>query len=381
MSMMISRLCTLFVLLMLVGIGHSATLPTPPAPSFDASSYLLIDANSGRVLAQNNADERIEPASITKIMTAYVIYDALRSGAISMDDEVLISEKAWRMYGSRMFVEVGKRVKLSDLLMGLIVQSGNDASVALAEHVAGTEDAFVAMMNAQAQALGMSNTHYMNVTGLPDPQHYTSAQDIATLTRALITTFPERYKLYHVKEFTYNGIVQYNRNKLLWRDPTVDGVKTGHTDSAGYCLVASAKHDEMRLISVVLGTKSDKARAQNSQALLNYGFRFYETHKLYAAGDALTTTRVWKGEAQNIALGLEQDLYVTIPQGSYKNMKANMELSAQVQAPVAKGAALGEVRVQLGDELVREQTLVALQDVDEGGIWRRSLDTVLQWFE
>ncbi len=379
--MMIRHLLLLVCLLIAVpGVG-AAPLVVPAAPNFESKGYLLIDFDSDQVLAQKNADERFEPASITKIMTAYVVYEALRNGAIGEEDEVLVSEKAWRMYGSRMFIEVGKRVKLSDLLLGLIVQSGNDASIALAEHVAGTESAFVSMMNAQAEALGMTNTHYVNATGLPDPEHYTSARDIAKLTRRLISDFPEKYALYSNKQFTYNGIPQYNRNKLLWRDASVDGVKTGHTDSAGYCLVASAQRDDMRLISVVLGTQSENARAQNSQALLNYGFRFYETHKLYAAGESLIEARVWKGEVDNVPLGLAEDLYVTIPKGQYKELKANMELSMDVEAPVNKGAALGDVQVDLNGESVRSQSLVALQSVEKGGLWRRSVDSVLQWFD
>ncbi len=378
----VQRLIPIVLLLFFTAAVQAAPRMMPAAPSFEASSYLLVDHHSGRILAERDADARIEPASITKIMTSYVIYGALKDGTISLDDEVLVSEKAWRMYGSRMFIEVGKKVKLSELLAGLIVQSGNDASIALAEHLAGTEEAFVSLMNAQAQALGLTNTHYVNATGLPHEDHYTTARDIATLSRALIRDYPDYYPEYAEKQFTFNGITQYNRNKLLWRDESVDGIKTGHTESAGYCLVASAvRKDDMRLISVVLGTASENARAQHSQALLNWGFRFFETHKLYVAGESLTEARVWKGELDNVALGLEEDLYVTIPRGQYSSLKATMELSAELEAPVRKGESLGDVNITLGDEMIRRQPLVALGSVDQGGLWRRSVDTVLQWFE
>jgi D-alanyl-D-alanine carboxypeptidase (penicillin-binding protein 5/6) len=374
------RRLTLILLLLLAGASAGAAVPVPAPPSFDATGYLLIDYDSGKVLAERDPDARVEPASITKLMTAYVVYGALEDGTISTEDEVLVSEKAWRTYGSRMFIEVGKRVTVAELLRGMIIQSGNDASVALAEHVAGTEDAFANMMNAQADALGMAATHYMNATGLPDENHHTSARDIATLTRALIREFPEFYKLYAEREYTFNGITQYNRNKLLWRDDSVDGVKTGHTESSGYSLVASAERDGMRLISVVLGTESETARAKHSGALLSYGFRFFETHKLYSARESLTEARVWKGEMETVALGLESDLYVTIPRGRYKSLKASMELTPEVEAPVRAGDALGDVRVTLGEDVVERQPLVALADVGPGGLLRRSIDSVKQWF-
>ena len=369
-------------LFLLVSLSASAAPSiVPAAPTLPATSYLLVDFNSGRVLAEKDPDMRVEPASITKLMSGYVIYQALESGTISKDDEVLVSEKAWRTYGSRMFIEVNHRVRVEDLMRGMIIQSGNDATIALAEHVAGTESAFVAIMNAQAEALGMTGTHFENATGMPGENHYTTARDIATLTRAVITEFPQHYALYSEREFTYNGIKQYNRNKLLWRDPSVDGVKTGHTESAGYCLVASADRDGMRLISVVLGTSSEDARAQHSQALLNYGYRFFETHRLYTAGDALTRARVWKGAQEEVALGISDDLYVTIPRGQYADLDAAMELTPNVEAPVAKGATLGDVNVSLGGEVIQSQPLVALDAVEEGGIFRRATDAVLQWFE
>lgn len=376
-----SRALLLFSLLLAATLVQAAPMPLPAPPSLDAAAYILVDFQSGDVLAEQDADERVEPASITKLMSAYLVYSALHSGAVSMDDEVLVSEKAWRMQGSRMFIEVGTKVRVRDLLKGMIVQSGNDATVALAEHVAGTEEAFVDMMNAQAQALGLTGTHYANATGWPDPDHYTTARDIARLTRALIRRFPEYYPLYSEREYTYNGITQYNRNKLLWRDPSVDGVKTGHTESAGYSLVASAERDGMRLISVVLGTDSEEARAKYSQALLAYGYRFFETHKLFPAGQSLTEARVWKGEAENVAVGLQSDLYVTIPRGRYQALKASMELTPAIEAPVRQGQVMGEVQVRLDGEPLKSQPLVALGDVARGGVFRRAVDTLLQWFE
>jgi D-alanyl-D-alanine carboxypeptidase (penicillin-binding protein 5/6) len=362
---------------------HAATVPAPaPAPpSFDAKSYILLDYQSGEALAERNPDERLAPASITKLMTAYVVFKALAEGQASMDDEVYVSEKAWRMEGSRMFIEVGKRVRLADLLKGMIIQSGNDACVALAEHLAGSEAVFATMMNAEAEALGMHNSHFVNVTGLPDPEHYMSARDIALLARALIRDFPDQYWHYSQKKFTYNNITQYNRNKLLWRDDSVDGLKTGYTESAGYCLVSSAKRDDMRLISAVMGTKGPKARASHSEALLNYGFRFFETHRLYAAGEALIHPRVWMGEPERVPLGIKTDLYVTIPRGQYDNLDARMELDSQITAPVHDGQTLGKVVVAFNGEDLTQIPLVALQEVPEGGLWRQAVDLVLQWWD
>lgn len=368
-------------MLSLAVMAQSATVPVPAPPTLDVKSHLLMDFNSAVVLAQNNIDERIEPASITKIMTAYVIYLLLQEGRITLEENATISEKAWRMEGSRMFVEVNTQVSIDNLLWGLIVQSGNDASVALAEHVAGTEEGFVSLMNDQARRLGMAGTSYRNTTGLPDPDHYTTARDIATLVRALIRDFPKHYKRYSRKEFVYNDIPQYNRNKLLWQDESVDGVKTGHTKSAGYCLAASAERNGMRLISVILGAGSEKSRAQHSKSLLNYGYQFYETHKLYEAGKPLSSQRVWKGETDTLPLGLARDLYVTIPRGRYKSLKASLALETMIEAPVAKGADFGQVNVSLDDKAVTQARLVALQEVDEGGLFTRLIDSVLQYFE
>ena len=379
-----SRSASLFVsltLFLLATALQAAPAVVPPPPKLDARSYILIDYDSGEVLAEKNADERIEPASITKMMTAYLVDQELRRGNIGLDDEVPISEKAWRMKGSRMFVEVGKKVPLRELLKGMIIQSGNDATVALAEYIAGTEEAFVDMMNAQAQALGMTGTHFTNSTGWPDPEHYSTARDLAILARALIRDFPERYALYKEKKYTWNGITQYNRNRLLWRDKSVDGVKTGHTESAGYCLVSSAQRDGMRLIAVVLGTKSDKARTQQSQALLNYGFRFFETHKLYGAGQKLAEVRVWFGARDKVGVGPAEDIFVTVPRGRYGDLKAGMDLQPSVEAPVEKGRELGRLRVTLDGKPKREAALHALAAVPEGGLWEKVRDTVLRWFE
>ncbi len=356
-------------------------LPVPAPPALKASSYILLDYDSNKILVENNADERIAPASITKLMTAYLVYKSLAQGQIHLDDEVPISEKAWRMEGSRMFVEVGKRVKVDDLLMGMIVQSGNDASVSLAEHVAGSEEAFAQMMNAQAEAMGLTNTHYVNATGLADPEHYSTAHDIALLAQRLIRDFPDQYYRDSEHSFTYNGITQNNRNKLLWRDPSVDGLKTGYTEEAGYCLVSSAKRDGMRLISVVMGTPSPNARVTQSQSLLNYGFRFFETRKLYAAGEPLATPRIWKGQSEQLPLGLTDDFYITIPRGQYSNLDAVMEVNPKIDAPAPKGDTYGDIIVSLNDREVGKEPLIALQSVAEGGMWRQTVDTVLLWFE
>ena len=351
-------------------------LATPPPPQIEARSHVLIDYNSGKVLAGEKANERMEPASLTKVMTTYIVLHELKAGKIHLTDEVRISEKAWRMEGSRTFIEVGKTVPLEVLLKGLIVQSGNDATVALAEHSAGSEEVFVTMMNQTAAALGMKSTHFVNSTGLPDPNHYTTAYDLALLTQALIRDYPEHYSWYSLKEFTYNNITQHNRNKLLWMDPTVDGVKTGHTESAGFCLVSSAKQDGMRLISVVMGTQSDNARAVESQKLLSYGFRFFETHRLYAPDKALTSVRVWKGAQEQLPLGLAKEIYITIPRGQYGNLKASMKITPKIMAPVNKGARYGTVEVSVAGEKMIEQPLVALQAVPEGGIFTRLIDSV-----
>ncbi|HIO93430.1 MAG TPA: D-alanyl-D-alanine carboxypeptidase [Leucothrix mucor] len=350
------------------------------APVLDAQSYLLVDYMSGVELASKNPSKRIEPASITKLMTAYVLYEELEKGNITLEDRVLVSEKAWKMEGSRMFVEGGKKVPLERMLHGLIIQSGNDAAVALAEHIAGSESAFADKMNAIAAKLGMDNTHYVNSSGMPDKMHYTTARDIVKLSRALIKNHPKFYKLYKIKEYTYNGIKQYNRNKLLWRDKTVDGMKTGHTESAGFCLVASAERNKMRLISVMLGAQDAKSRADYSQQLLEFGFRFYETHKLYESNSVLAEARIWKGVTDKVPTGTIDGLYVTIQKGHYDKLKGMMELFKDIDAPIQRGDLLGKAIIKDGDVVVAELPLVALKPVDAGGMWTSVTDSIKKLF-
>ena len=371
------------VLFVLITIGLCLSTPIlaaksiiPRVPDIKATGHILMDFDSGYVITSNKADERMEPASLTKMMSSYVIATEISKGTVTLEDKVKISEEAWRMPGSRMFVDVNSWVSVQDLLMGVIVQSGNDATLALAQHVAGSEDAFASMMNQHAERLGLENTHFVNSTGLPHTEHYSSARDLAMLGHALIRDFPDHYEWYAVREYKYNKISQKNRNTLLWRDQSVDGIKTGHTESAGYCLVASAKRGEMRLISVVLGTSSKKARADESQKLLTYGFRFFETHKLYSADEALTNVRIWKGDSETVGLGLNQDLYITIPRGQYKNLDAQMSLNTGIIAPVTRGQTLGSVNVKLGDESFAVRDLVAMKDVAEGGFFSSLLDTI-----
>ncbi len=378
-----SSLLCLFLVILALSRPALAVDPAliPAAPELGAKAYILADFNSGRVLAESNADQRLEPASLTKIMTAYVVFRELAKGNLKLDDMVTVSEKAWRTEGSRMFAQVGAQISVENLLKGMIVQSGNDASVALAEHVAGDEGVFVQMMNQNAERLGMKNTHFKNSMGLPDPEHYTTARDLYILTRALIEEFPQYYKWHSMKEFLFNNIKQSNRNRLLWRDSSVDGVKTGHTQGAGYCLVTSALRDGMRLIAVVLGAKSDRERANANEALLNYGFRFYETRPLYKANEKLTEARVWKGETPMAELGLSSDFYVTFPRGQYQNLKATMEVNNSTVAPVQQNDKLGAIKVMLNEQLVGQADLVALKAVPEGGLFRRALDSLQLMFK
>ena len=355
--------------------------PIPPPPTIDANAYVLLDYASGTVLAEKNVNERVEPASITKIMTIYTVATEIRDGRISLDDEVPISEKAWRTSGSRMFVEVGKRVRVQDLMKGDIIQSGNDASVALAEYVSRTEDVFAAVMNQHANRLGMTGTHFLNSTGLPNPEHYTTARDVGVLAAALIREFPHVYAWFSEKEFTWNGIRQPNRNKLLYRDDTVDGIKTGFTESAGYCLAASAVRDGRRLIAVVLGTASDKARTAAASALLNYGFRFTESHRVYGAREPVTEVRVWKGEGEIARLGLGDELHVSVPSGRYESVEATVNVDPRVVAPVSAGQTLGHLTLALDGEEIAARDLVSLDDIAEAGIFTRMLDEVRLWFE
>ncbi len=362
-------------------LGAVEMRPVPAPPIIGAKSYLVVDGNTGLELASLEPDKALAPASLTKLMSAYAIFRALRENQIALDDQVTVSEKAWRTPGSRMFIEVGTRVTVQDLLLGMIVQSGNDASVALAEHVAGTESVFAEVMNQYATALGMHSSHFENATGLPGEQHYSTARDLATLARAIISEFPVYYQWYSVKEFEYNNINQNNRNALLWRDSTVDGMKTGHTDDAGYCLVSSAKRDGMRIVSVVLGTASTKSRVDGSQALINYGFRFFETKLLYKAGEPVTKARIWKAQNEYTSLGLPDDLYITVPRGSYNDVESVLNIPAVLVGPVAQGQPLAELKVSLnGDDLVSEP-LRALDDNPSGSLWQRTRDGVILWFE
>lgn len=375
------RLLPILLLLVTTLSNAQQPRPVPAPPIIGATSYLVIDSRTGHELAALEPDTAVPPASLTKLMTAYVVFNALQSEQISLQDEVTVSEKAWRTQGSRMFIEVGKRVTVEDLMLGMIVQSGNDASVALAEFVAGSEAVFAEMMNQQATALGMHSSHFMNSTGLPDDEHYSTARDLATLARGIIEQFPEYYRWYSVKEFTFNEITQPNRNNLLWRDDSVDGMKTGFTDAAGYCLVASAKRDDMRVISVVLGTSSAKARVDGSQALINYGFRFFETRLLYQAGAEITNTRVWKSANEYSSLGVLDDLYITVPRGSYDSLVSTMNIPAIIEAPVAQSQPLAEIIISLGEEELMKTPLRALSDNPSGSFWQRTADGVSLWFE
>jgi serine-type D-Ala-D-Ala carboxypeptidase (penicillin-binding protein 5/6) len=366
--------------LTLASAAQLLNVPVPPPPKIDARGYLLVDHQSGRVLAEHNADERLDPASITKLMTAYAVFHALKAGKLKLSDPVTISERAWKAEGSRTFVAVGTQVPVEVLIQGMIVQSGNDATIALAERVGGTEETFAALMNGYAEQLGMKNSHFENSSGLSSPTHFMTARDIATLSSAIVREFPEYYRWYSQREFTWNKIRQENRNGLLGRDG-VDGIKTGHTETAGYCLVSSAERDGMRLISVVMGTPSIKVREQASAALLNYGYSFFETRKLHGAGEKLTTVEVWKAQESPAAVGLRRDLIVTVPRGRSGELKETTTLKPQLIAPVAANSAIGELKVTLGDEIVATRPLYPLKDVKEGGLWTRMVDSVLLWFE
>jgi D-alanyl-D-alanine carboxypeptidase (penicillin-binding protein 5/6) len=353
----------------------------PRPPQVEARSYLLMDANSGQVLVEHDADKPMPPASLTKMMTAYIAEKEIQSGNVTGQDMVPISVRAWKMGGSRMFIKEGTKVPLAQLLKGIIIQSGNDASVAVAEYLAGSEGAFADLMNRQAALLGMSNTHFVNATGWPAENHYTTAHDLAKLARAIIRDYPDHYDLYAQKDFTYNGITQQNRNLLLWRDPSVDGLKTGHTEEAGYCLVASAKQNDMRLISVVMGTDSEGARARESLKLLTYGFRFYETYQAYGADDVLDTPAVWMGKANQVRLGLNDALVLTIPKDSGDRLKAEMTVQPELRAPITKGQSLGTLIVRLDDKILVEKPLVALEEVEEAGFFTKIWDHIVLFFK
>lgn len=352
----------------------------PAAPQLAATAYILLDAESGKVLVEKNADERVPPASLTKMMTSYIAVEEVQRGNISLADEVLVSEKAWRMPGSRMFIEVNKRVAVEDLLRGIIIQSGNDASVAMAEHIAGTEEQFAALMNRYVEQMGIADTHFMNATGLPHPEHYASARDLAVIAERTINDHPDFYGLYSEKTFKFNGIEQPNRNRLLWRDASVDGLKTGHTTEAGYCLVSSAKKDGMRLISVVLGTRSEEARARETQKLLNYGFRYFQTLSLYEAGAELSRSKVWKGLQDQLSLGILDDVIITVPRGSRKDVEAKLEVDTVIEAPIQQGQELGTLKITLAGETLVEQPLVALKPIEEAGFFARLWDAIKLFF-
>lgn len=361
-------------------ITNSNNIITPP-PDVDARGYVLMDASSGKILASKNPNSQMQPASLTKVMTMYVISEMLKAGKIHLTDNVPISKTAWRTGGSRMFVQVGTQVPVQALIDGIVVVSGNDASVAMAEFIGGTEQNFVGLMNQAANQLGMKNSHFMDVNGLPAPNHYTTPMDLAVLARALIENYPDYYKAwYSQKWFEFNKIKQPNRNRLLWQDPTVDGIKTGHTDAAGYCLMASAQRNNMRLISVVMGSSSSVNRVKATQALLNWGFRSFTSHQLYPANQPLAEARVWFGANKKVPLGLSQGLYAVIPNGQYKNLKAYLTVTSELQAPVKKGQKFGNIQVTLNDQPLMSTPVVALQDDPSGNAFQRLIDHILLMF-
>ncbi len=374
-----TRLFLVFIssLLFVVQV-QAAMIPAPP--QIPARSYIVMDAATGQVILSKNEHDRYPPASLVKIMTSYIVELELIRGNLSEDEMVSVSEKAWRTGGSRMFIQEGRQVPLIDLLRGVIISSGNDASVALAEHVAGSEAAFADLMNQHAQRLGMVNTHFENSTGLPADNQYSSAYDLALLSRALVEDSYQYYPIYAEKYFEFNDIRQPNRNRLLWRDDSVDGIKTGHTSEAGYCLVASAKRDDMRLISVVMGSASEASRAQETQQLLNYAFRFFETAPLYSAGQMISQQRVWGGQLDEVQLGVSENLALTIPRGQKDNLEVILDLPRHIEAPLAEGETIGQVIVSLDGEVVSETALVALQSVEQAGIFKRLWHSVLKFF-
>jgi D-alanyl-D-alanine carboxypeptidase (penicillin-binding protein 5/6) len=358
----------------------SSLTTIPTAPQVDARSYIVVDYRTGKILAAKDAVARAEPASLTKLMTAYIVFQKLAAGALKLDEQVTVSEHAWRSEGSRTFIELGKPVSVQDLILGMIVQSGNDATIALAERIAGTEETFAQLMNANAKRLGMVDTHFENSSGLPSPQHYTTARDLSLLATAIIRDYPQDYKWFSVREFEHNGIKQQNRNGLLEKDPTVDGLKTGHTDAAGYCLVTSSLRDGMRLVSVVMGSSSMKARENASAALLNYGFTFYDTKLAVKGGTVLATARVWKGQSPSVDLGIRDDLYLTLPRGEAEGIKTATEIQPRLIAPLALDANLGTLRVFTGNQTLATLPLHPLKSVPAGGWWRRFIDTIRLWF-
>jgi D-alanyl-D-alanine carboxypeptidase (penicillin-binding protein 5/6) len=368
-----------FLLLAPFCINISAQSLVPKSPKLNLSSYILIEANTNTVIAEFNSDHQIAPASMTKVMSGYVIADQIATGSISLDDKVLISEKAWKTGGSKMFIEAGKRVSVQDLLSGIVIQSGNDATIAMAEYVAGSEEGFVDLMNAYASEMGLTNSLFQNATGFSDPNHFSSAQDLAKLTKALINKFPEHYATYKEREFTFSGIRQLNRNKLLWRDESVDGVKTGHTDSAGFCLISSAQRNDMRLIAVVSGSESEDERLIASQRLLEYGFRFYATQKLVSQETKVTSAKVWGGKTNEVALGSTKDIYLTLPRSEFKNIKANYQFNDNLQAPIEIGQMIGSIEFTSNDRIVLSSPLVAIETVEAKGFFGMLWARLVYW--
>ncbi len=369
------------LLLWVVALSARAELPVPPPPQIEARAWLLIDAASGQALAEKAPDRRIEPASLTKLMTAYLSFSAIKAGRLGLTQTLPVSDKAWKAEGSRMFLDPRNPAKVEELLKGMIVQSGNDACIVLAEGIAGSEEGFAAMMNTEARRLGLTQTNFVNATGLPHPQHYTTARDLARLATALIRDFPEFYRYYALKEFAYAGITQPNRNRLLWMDPNVDGVKTGHTESAGYCLIASARREQRRLISVVLGAASDNGRTMESQKLLNYGFQFFETVKLYNANQAVETLRLYKGKSSELGVGFVRDFYVTVPRGAASRIQARLFTKQPLLAPVSRGQGIGTLRLTLDGRLVGDYPLQALASVGVSGLISRGWDSLMLMFK
>jgi len=369
-----------FILLVAaMSVANAAPLPSPPLLS--ANSYLLFDHTSGEVLAAKDPDKRIEPASLTKMMTAYIVATELKRGSITLDEPVIISAEAQSMPGSRMFIEADTVVSIQDLLRGLIIQSGNDASVALAEHIAASERGFVDIMNRMAQNLGMNGTQFANSSGLPHPDHYTTASDLGKIASAIIREHPETYRLYSEREFTFNDITQKNRNTLLWRDDSVDGMKTGHTEAAGYCLVASSVREGMRLISIVLGTASDKSRIAESQRLLNYGYRNFKTRRVYVAGAEISEARIWMGQSESLGLGVAEDLYLTLPRDSFDTLQSTIEVADYIRAPMRIGQELGRSVLMADNQVVGEVPLLALQKVEKGGLFLRMKHSIQRYFQ
>ncbi len=373
-------LLTLLLLIALNFRSFGAEVPIPTPPAVDARSYLVVDYRTDKTLAASNPDARMEPASLTKLMTAYIVFQKLAAGGLKLNEPVMVSEHAWRSEGSRTFIELGKPVTVEFLVLGMVVQSGNDATIALAERIAGTEETFAQLMNSNAQRLGMTGTHFENSSGLPSPNHYTTAHDMALLAIALIRDFPQFYKYFSVREFEYNGITQQNRNGLLEKDATVDGLKTGHTDSAGFCLVTSSVRDGMRLVSVVLGSSSMKGRENASAALLNYGFTFYDTKLVVRGGDKLAQTKVWKAARTPVDVGIDQDLYITLPRSQSADIKTSVDLQPRLIAPLARTADVGQLHVTAQGQSLATLPVHPLTAVATGGWWRRLIDTIKLWF-